>query len=185
MADDFDFILKDLSINVNAAVRRAAVEIGEEIQNEYEIAITKFYSDFDPNMYDRTYSLYEGSKGVGGLGVYQRQLSKNMYECGINVGPENYSYNPYVKPYPHGLEMDPSIVFPKAWDSGIHGFTSYTVNMQHKNASKDKYWKIKRKSIPKKSSPPKKIMDVAFKKIDNQGHCEQVIIKHMQGLGGL
>lgn len=184
MADELDVILHNLDININAAVRRAAIEIGEKIQDEYENTITQFYMAYDPIMYDRTDSLYKGSKGVGGIGKYYKQLSKNNYECGINVGAENYSGNPYVKPYPHGLEMDPSIVFPNAWDKGMHGFSSYNVRQQHKGKKKgDKsYWSVKH--TPPRTAKPKSKMNKAFKKYDNAGYVFGVIEKYLGELGG-
>lgn len=185
MADEFDALLKNLEINVNTAVSRAAAEIGEKIQDEYEIVITKFYADYKPIMYERTYSLYEGAKGVGGYGKYHRQLEKNMYECGINVGAENYSGNPYVKNPPHGLDMDPSIVFPNSWELGRHGFSRYNVRKQHETATKETYWHVKR--IPQnynKGGQPRKKMDEAFKKYDNEAYVNSVIIKHIGNLGG-
>lgn len=185
MTDDLDVMLKNLDININAAVRRAAAEIGEKIQEEYEAIITKFYMSYDPKMYDRTYSLYEGAKGVGGYGKYQRQLMKNMYECGINVGAENYSGNPYAKNPPHGLDVDPSIVFPNAWDLGRHGFSSWNVRLNHMRANESgaKPWRVRR--TPKNSTPPKKKMAEAFKKYDNEAYVNGVIIKHIGDLGGL
>ena len=115
-----DAIVQDVEMNVNAGIRRAAVKIGTMIQEGYEIAITAFYSDFSPIMYDRTYSLYEGAIGVGGYGVYYKQLEKCSYECGIRVGGEYYSYDPYVKEPPHGLALGPGDIFPNAWQ-GDHG----------------------------------------------------------------
>lgn len=186
MADEFDALLQNLNINLNTAVRRAAVEIGEKIQDEYETAITNFYADYDPQLYDRTYSLYEGAKGIGGYGTNIKQLAKNMYECGITVGAENYSYNPYSKPYPHGWDADPSMVFPNVWDLGRHGFSSYNVRKAHAGKDKNdpKYWKIKKSSVPKNSTPPKRVMDQAFKKYDNQDYVFGVLKKYISEIGG-
>ena len=187
MADEFDAILKDINININTAVKKAAQEIGTKIQDEYEIAITNFYMAYSPILYERTYSLYEGAKGVGGYGKYQKQTSKNEYDCGINVGAENYSGNPYTTPYPHGLEMDPSIVFPNAWDKGRHGFSSYNVRIKNKDKVRDdpNYWKIKKKHVPQNSTPPKQTMNYAFKKIDNYDYCTGLILKYLAAAGGI
>lgn len=185
MNGDFDFILKNVEINVNTAVRRAAVEIGDLIHKDFIVAINKFYNSYKPKVYSRTYSLYQGEKGVGGRQIYQRQLSKNNYECGIYVDASNYMGNPYIKNPPHGLEMDPSIVFPSAWDKGVHGFTSHTITLQHRNASKENYWHIRRNSAPPKDTPPSRRMKDSFKKIDNYGFVSGVIGKYIKSLGGL
>ncbi len=107
-----------------------------------------------------------------------------MYECGIYVGAEIYSGNPYVKDPPHGLDADPSKVFPNAWDLGRHGFSSWNVRLNHMKANESggKSWRVKR--IPKNSTPPKKKMAEAFKKYDNANYVFGVITNHIGELGG-
>ena len=188
MADEFDVILKKLEVNVNTAVSRAAAEIGENIYIEFENVITKFYMDYTPVMYERTYSLIEGAKGAGGYGTYHKRLQKNMYECGINVGAENYSGNPYAKNPPHGLDMDPSIVFPNSWELGRHGFSRYSIRKHNETADDEHYWHVRNVPVNyhyRQNGVPRKHMDNAFKKYDNESYTNGVIIKHIQDLGGL
>ena len=155
--------IKNLDVSVGWAVRRAGQEIGEAIQEIFETAITKFYMAYPPRVYDRTYSLYEGAIGAGGRGIYIKKSGQYGYDCGIEVGSEFYSYNPYVKNPPHGLEMSPERVFPEAFDRGVHGFTSYSLKRP-----KDDKWRSRiRRSAPPKSSPPVKYLKSEFKKIDN------------------
>lgn len=161
-------VIKNLDVNIGAALGKAAREIGEKIQDQYESAITKFYMSYSPKVYDRTYSLYEGAIGIGGRGVYVKKSGKYGYDCGIDVGPENYSYDPYIKDPLHGKQMSVGEVFPQAWEKGVHGFTTGTVAKVHKTQSKDtKWWSIKHKNVPPKSQPPIRIMDASFKDIDN------------------
>lgn len=159
-------LIKNL-VNVETAVKRVAVKIGDQIQDAYESAITKFYSDYSPHIYERTYSLYEGSKGVGGYGVNYKKTGKFMFDAGINVDPSNYSGDPYVKSPPHGLAMSVDEIFSRSFEKGIHGFTSYERSQYNKDKKKGD-WNYMKWSAPKKSSPPINKMNADFKKIANQ-----------------
>ena len=178
----FDITLRgSIEANVNAAVRRVAVVIGNEIHEAYNTAINNFYSDYSPRIYDRTGALKDqGAKGVGGRDKNYKQLFKGCYEAGITVGPENYEGNPYEKPYPHGLEMNPSIVFPMAFERGIHGFTKVTVSRYNKDKSKGNgYWFVRKKSRPKKSSSPKKEVRAKFEEITDSDRVIGMIKKEL------
>lgn len=176
--------LKNIEINLNTAVQHAAKEIGEEIQDIYETAITKFYGSYSPRMYKRTYSLYEGAKGVGGYGVFQKRISKYNYDCGITVDPSNYSSDPYVKDPPHGLEMTVENVFERSFAKGIHGFTSKERSKMNADKRKGDYGYLKQ--APKKLSPPPlNNMNLKFKQIDNFNYVFGKLEAAIDSLGGL
>lgn len=177
-------VIKNPDVTVGWPIRNVAREIGEKIQGDFEAAITKFYIGYSPKLYERTYSLYEGAIGVGGRGKYINKVGKYAFECGIEVGAEFYSGNPYVKNPPHGRDMSPDIVFPSAFDKGIHGFTTYTIGAVHKNQVKgDKYWKMPRASAPRKTTPPKTLLNMSFKQVNNQEYIYGKVFEAFDAAG--
>lgn len=184
MANTPKIVIKNLDTKLGWCLRRTANEIGTRIQDDFEKAITKFYMDYEPTWYDRTYSLYEGAVGVGGRGKYIKKSGKYGYDCGIEVGSEFYSYNPYVKDPHHGKEMSPDEVFPNAFEYGRHGFSSYTMRVVHKNQSKDaKWWRLKKKHIPKVSTPPIKSLNASFKQVDNSNYVFEKLYQAFEDAG--
>lgn len=173
--------LQTVTLSVNSksikwAMRAAAKKIGDKIGEAYELAITNFYHSYDQKRYTRTHSLYKGAMGVGGRKVFFNNTGRYSYDCGIEVGPEYYEGNPYVKSPPHGLYVTPEWVFPRAFDKGIHGFTSYEAKPFKNNAYASilpgGYWW---KTVPTKSTPPKVLLNKDFRIINNENFIQNII----------
>jgi len=171
---------------IHKAFRLSAVEIGNKVASLYKTAIQNFYSSWSPNPgrfgYDRTNSLYLAGMGVGGRNVNYLHIGKLFaYDCGINVGPEFYEGNPYaVKDTNHGWPnsvLTNDFIFPRAFDKGIHGFTSFEVY----NCASG--WRPKK--IPKKSEPPRRILNRLFKEVDNEDYVFDVLEKNLDAAGAI
>lgn len=177
-------VIKNLDANLNIAIRNAAREIGEKIYSAFGNSVTKFYASYSPNWYDRTYALLKQSyMGVGGKDVFYKKSGRYGYNCGLGVGAENYSGNPYEKDPHHGAYMTPDIVFPMAWDKGIHGFNTYTIRKVHADKTREYYWRLNRKYVPKNSKPINSIMRTAMKEIDNAEYIYEVLYNALDAVG--
>lgn len=126
--------IKDLEKLYNDAVEEMAEEVLFQIESEYESNIDRFYNDYSPLYYDRTYSTYMGSSGGNSLFSPQNfKIVDNGYVVGINVDPSNIIGNPY--------HADKDWVFKRTYLKGIHGINAENiVRRKHK-----KYFKRTRK----------------------------------------
>ena len=84
-----------------------------EIESAYERIIDKFYSDYAPKYYNRTFSIYNASNVFDD---YSKGITKtkNGYQIGIHVSSDNISGNPYSE--------SKETVFNRTFVQGIHGF---------------------------------------------------------------
>ena len=100
------------------AVEEMAHEIVWRIENIYETAIDRFYADYNPLYYDRTYSTYLASSGYENL-----FSSRNVYGNGhywtaqIMVNPNYIPGNPYNA-------KSKQWVFNRTFSGGIHGINT-------------------------------------------------------------
>ena len=116
--------------------------IAFEIESAYERIINKFYEDYKPLYYQRTYSTYSASDIYGDIfrGV---KSTSNGYQIGISVSSSYIDGDPY--------EMNKEDVFHRTFVEGVHGFSS------------DDGWSGSFKNVPPKTSPsPKEQMDDWF-----------------------
>lgn len=173
----FEYIVSDARKNVFQAVRSAAQEIGDDIEQAFEDVIQAFYDDYSPTWYRRTDSLWYASSSYGN-GFLRRNSSDIVptlrgdsgntisYEVGIKVSGSNYGFNPYVRfngDRPSWLT--PDWVFDRAFYKGIHGFSQGSVWKHNKGMSKDSYWRPV--TVPHRMSPtPETLMNRKFKQIE-------------------
>ena len=163
--DDFIAIVKR---KINIGVRHAAIQVGNQINQIYSTAIDNFYSDYSPVLYQRTRSLKAATFGVGGRSTYYKQLAQMEYEAGINVGSEYIPGEPYEKDPPHGWNLSKWIIFDRAYNEGIHGFSAYDLKLYNKNRKKNE-GRLYYKTVPPKSSPPAKEVQREYKKLKKEG----------------
>lgn len=118
--------IDDFTININEIVKKVAVEAGERMYREYKKSIQKFYDDYSPKIYRRTGGIGKAWSGINGKNVFHKRIGKNIYAAGIYVGEQYIPGDPYVNQH-HSNSMNgivnKSWVFPRAFDSGIHGYT--------------------------------------------------------------
>lgn len=147
------FYLDDFEKDVDLAVRDFATEIGEKIKMAYVNSIDYFYNQYEPSSYKRTWNLETSYIGVGGKKKYKRNYKrKNYYLCGIFVGDEYISGEPYLKRY--GRQMYKSEVFERSWLKGIHGFNITDVRSANKGMTKEQYkYRWNPKTIPETTRP--------------------------------
>lgn len=106
--------LKGLETLFDDAVKELAEEVLFQIEAEYESNIDRFYNDYNPLYYDRTYSTYSGSSG--GYSLYSPENFKSIgdgYMVGINIDSSNIPGSPY--------RADKDWVFKRTYLKGIHG----------------------------------------------------------------
>ena len=151
-----------------------AQEVSYEIEAGFEKIIDAFYADYEPVVYERTYSTYLASSNANDLSRVE-----NSNRGGIIVAGSNIPGQPY---YNHwgvnkGKSMNTEWVFERTYN-GIHGLTGnnyfslkkgdYSENIQKKDRTKydaEFYRKTKNKSEKayfRMSPIPRKIMRDAF-----------------------
>ena len=206
-----DRILKDMEKNVNYAIVNAANEISFQIESAFENAISLFYSNYDPIVYNRTYSTFLASSGYedpfSSENVY---LSGNLWFAGITVGDPNIPGDPY--------RASKDWVFDRTFNKGIHGINIKTV--RHRNSTlfnKDRQKRIlaayfsklnknqqkikvhtkgiiplrqtlgtitvQNTSIPKNMvPPPRKLLDREFKKITKRQNLDKIFNDQLKNI---
>lgn len=104
---------KKLDDAVNKATYELATELNYEITIEYERALQKFYDDYRPKWYDRTYSLFYGFENYDtpSLNVIK---DGNGYIVGAMMSSSNIQGKPY--------RAETEWVFSRSIFEGIHGF---------------------------------------------------------------
>ena len=133
MAKEKDFSeLLQLKTVLYAAAEEMATEVLWQIEHNYESVIDKFYADYDPLYYDRTYSTYLASSGYDNLYSSRNLIfMTNTYDVGININGRRIPGNPY--------RADKDWVFNRTFDKGIHG-----INTRHGwgKTGKEKFLRI-------------------------------------------
>lgn len=112
--------VKGLEVLFNDAIKEFAEEVLFQIESEYESNIDRFYNDYNPLYYDRTYSTYMGSSG--GYSLYSPQNFSPIeggYSVGINVDSSNIVGNPY--------RANKDWVFRRTYIKGIHGINAENI----------------------------------------------------------
>lgn len=121
---------EEVGAEIQAAIERAIDagidELGYRLEIAYGQCIDKFYSNYEPHYYDRTYSLYSGSNTWDNPLKNKKKIGKNRYYIAIYVGAENVIPNinsnnlPYDDiSYRDGVDF----VFDRSFEQGIHGMT--------------------------------------------------------------
>ena len=101
----------------NEAVEEMAHEVLWRIENIYETAIDRFYADYNPLYYNRTFSTYLGSSGYED--TFSPQNIKKIgdaWESGITISDVNIPGKPY--------RADTEWVFDRTFNKGIHGINA-------------------------------------------------------------
>lgn len=179
---------------MSKAIHKVGKEVGEEIQDAYAKAVTKFYNDYKPTgkgpfSYRRTYSTYEGSSGYRNRERTYKRTGKYSCRAGIKVGGNFISGTPYAKN--HGWK-NPSneFIFGRTFYQGIHGFTTKDVS-KYNAGKKTEPWNMWRPggtnfneyawqaaeafglslyekfTIPPKSTPPVSMLNTKYVEIYN------------------
>lgn len=131
--------LEGLEKLFNDAVEEMAHEIVWKIENIYETAIDKFYADYNPLYYDRTYSTYLASSGYDNLFTPRNVYGNGHYWTAQIMINSNYiPGNPY-----HAKNKD--WVFNRTFSGGIHGIN--TGKQWGTNSKVRKYQRIKGKKV--------------------------------------
>lgn len=128
MSKKNDFIdIAEIENKFDRVLSMTADDVGFQIEQAFETAISKFYSDYDPSSYDRTDSMFLLSSGYNDYSTLSKKNGKFRYEAGIRVSPDNVPGNPYAKNPRHGIPVDPAFVFDVSYLKGIHGFNRKNV----------------------------------------------------------
>lgn len=105
---------------IDNVFKQSSKEFAEEllftIQSIYETAIDRFYNDYNPLYYNRTFSTYEASSGANDLFSsrnYRFSEQMNSFLVGIEVSPLFINRKPY--------RADTGWVFDRTFNQGIHG----------------------------------------------------------------
>lgn len=92
-----------------------AKEAAKELTKTAKYAISSFYEDYTPMVYDRTYDLLNNS-----YRAYYHDNGRRIYG-GVRIDAEKMS--PYMDSFRGGI-TEPEIVVNTAWGSGWHGHTN-------------------------------------------------------------
>lgn len=154
---------KEIDKIISKAIKYTAEELHYEIETVYENIIDRFYSDYNPIFYERTYNTYTASSAYhntlrrinpirGTWKDINGRVRKNrrIYDVGIIVDSGFMQYE-YDAPWGNNW------VFQRTWQKGIHG----TENILH-------------------TIKPKKEMDNTFKKINTQKHIDEIMNKNLK-----
>ncbi len=156
-------IKKDIKKRYMRALDNLAEELSFEIENAYETIIERFYNDYSPISYNRTYSTYLASDSFENPFSYTQM--GNTYFSGINIDPSFINGKPY--------RADTGWVFERTFEKGIHGINRNTVINRNKKRYGDDVWKVKH--IPKNMKPaPKQLMDKEFKRITRKSNLDRM-----------
>lgn len=157
------------------ALKKTAQKIGREIEYAYEAQISRFYNDYTPIEYDRTYSTWWGSSGLYNYKSWSEYLGDLQYKAGITVGAENLQ-NKCGDPY----RADTEWVFDRTWRLGIHGINRN--NIRHKMVTKGRgkkkrtyevRWAYRQFPTNTRPSPQEEFVK-AFNKIKQHRHLDEV-----------
>lgn len=176
---------------VKLASQETAQELGEEIQEAYEVSVEKFYDSYKPSIYERTYSLAKASSGYRGgtfgIGSLRKMYEEkgNIYEAGITINPAAPHYSNKITFYCLDPENDYTEtlgvvnnveVFNNAFIRGIHGFnqTYYDRFFSSNQVLVPNFGRI-----PEDSTPIKTMLDRRFSKISDHSHIDKVFSKKM------
>lgn len=114
-------VIKYLSVYSEQCVRIAT----EMLREKAAEAMKRFYDDYDPIYYNRTYDLKDNSYKT----FYKK--NGNRYRGGVIVCPDNMS--PYASSYGTGAkEVDPMEILQLGWH-GFHGHPSNGVSRMSPN----------------------------------------------------
>lgn len=163
-------MLRDIEKKYNIALKELAEEITYQIENSYETVIDKFYEDYSPRYYDRTYSTYIGSDHYDDMFNFQ-QLG-DTYLAGINVSSSNIPGSPY--------RADTDWVFDRTFYGGIHGINRTDKIRMNKTRGRG-YEKdlINITTIKNMHPAPKVLMDKEFKRITKKSNMDKLFNQAM------
>ena len=103
---------------VDNVVHEMTYDIFFEIESAYERIVDKFYDDYAPKYYNRTFSIYKASNVYDSFSIGVNHKGKtgsiDGYEIGIHVSSDNIIGNPYSE--------NKETVFNRTFVHGIHGF---------------------------------------------------------------
>lgn len=169
---------------INEAVRQGIVEglkvVAHQLADAYGRAIDRFYDDYNPHVYERTYSTYKasdlsdmwgwntGSSGYVGESVWFkniRRLSKNKYYVALNIDYRNIGNNPYNSPLDY--------VFERTYVKGIHGMTPDESAAMMKSKGEDWEQKTPWHKKPMRE-PPIHFMEKDYAKIASNDNLDLV-----------
>ena len=163
------------------ALEKTAQRIGREIEMAYESQISRFYDDYSPIEYDRTYSTWWASSGLYDYKSWSQYLGDLQYQAGITVTPENIQ-SKRGDPY----RADTDWVFNRTWHYGIHGinkrYIRYKIKTRGRGKNKKSYevkWSYRR--FPTNTRPSPEIeFTKAFNKIKQHKHLDETFSKYWQ-----
>lgn len=165
-----DSIRKDIEKKYNIALKELAEEMSYQIESAYETVIDKFYDDYSPKYYDRSYSTYIGSDHFNDMFNYQ-QLG-DTYLAGINVSGSNIPGSPY--------RADTDWVFDRTFYKGIHGINREDKIRMNKTRGRGYEKELIKITTAKNMHPaPKALMDKEFKKITRKSNMDKLFNEAM------
>lgn len=123
----------------NDAVKELSEEVLFQIESAYESNIDRFYNDYNPLYYNRTYSTYLASSGYSNLFSPQNiNPIEGGFMVGIGIDSNNISGNPY--------RADTDWVFNRTYMKGIHGINATNL---FSNTYEKKFRRVKGKLYAK------------------------------------
>lgn len=147
----------------NSVVRKMTRDISKELNKTYVYAIEKFYSDYDPYIYQRGYNLFRAYSGMYSNKLIQR-LGDGHYSGGIIVDSKYLGNNPYSR--------SENIVLNLTFGKGIHGVNrNYFINAG---------WTLNGNHVPKNTVPsPQKVMNQKYKELTKRKALNKMYNEYM------
>lgn len=192
----FEKEMETLRKNIMVGLYNAAVEIEARLREAYVYAIDRFYDDYYPKKYERTYSTYAaadfinspedlwysgGHKVEAGYGASHVRRTDKGYDAKIEISSDFIPGNPYR------AKAGKEWVFGRTWEKGIHGYTRNDVIGTNKTRDRYTRWKVNQKDAPRvMKKPPKRLMDSDFKKIAKRKNIKPIVDNSIsKATGGL
>ena len=176
--DPLEVIKADIEQKYDKALHEMASEMTFQIEKAYETAISKFYNEYTPKVYDRTGSTLKASDRWDDIFGYD--VKGDIFETGINVGAENIPFIDGHPPYraPKGTAW----VFQRTYEEGIHGYFKVEAQDSIKKIMRTHVLSKRRKhkyasiieSAPPLKSKPEKIMEKLFKRISSDKYMNTI-----------
>lgn len=119
-------ILKEIDSITDDSIRNAFDDVERDLDVEFSHCVDKFYREYDPEYYDRTYALYEGYKfdrGTNGLSL-NWETSGTLIPDSHRASPE-YIFNLTYKLGQHGGSIKKGLWRTAIWDKDTKRLTSW------------------------------------------------------------
>lgn len=188
MAKEIGDIQKLVKKNMHMALLRTSEDFHEKISAAYDKTIDKFYSDYSPLWYKRTYSTYKASS-TNAFGLWNDEDfidEGDSFTVGTRVSPEFIPGNPYLHKSGKKGYAQKEWVFKNTFKLGVHGIWAF----KEKERTRIKRFKSKNgerifmtmRTMKNTIPAPQTSMDEEFNRITKRANVTRVFEKHFKSL---